>query len=228
MKINKTVFSIVFLLLSIMTYSQNSYINHEFSNDITGVYVPILFIDELKRTNSYNEAISINSGEYYDFINIRNNSIMGGDVGFHSFIIDNEKIIHINNNEITDDKGYKYIKISEDSNYMRAFRELINNHFLYFIYRNNLLLRHRILKTERGFIYGNNIYNIVLNNRDVFFDDLDYIYVERSLNDYDNFRNYKYIGIKFIKDNIIFYYLELTPGIPPYTKKVEIPQFIIP
>jgi hypothetical protein len=201
-KLNKTVFSAILLILPVLIYSQNFNVP-DFSNDKMGTYMPILFINEFNRTNNYREAMIINQNRYYDVICV-NKNIVYSNLKFHDqFAIkpDDVKlfIFNVNNGimELTDKNGYKYIKISEDLNYYSAYRKYINNHLINILtgFRQNI-----IAKTDDGFIYNGKRW--ILN-----LDILNYPQDDNFMYFFEQ-RNGEYIGIQYIRNEIRFYSFE--------------------
>jgi hypothetical protein len=208
MKLNKVLFSALFLSLSALVYSQGytlpDFAVPDFPDDLLGTYMPILFMNEFERTNNYLEAMLINNNRYYDVICI-NKNIVYSNLKFHDqFAIkpNDVKSFTFNENdrviELTDENGYKYIKISENQFYSRAYRTYINNQFFNIL---NEFHQNIIVKTDDGFIYNEKRWII----------DLDIYFYPRD----DNFmyyyegRNGEFIGIQYINNEIIFYTPEL-------------------
>jgi hypothetical protein len=205
MKHNKMGFFVVILLLvSIMAFSQDYNITPIVSDELTGVYMPISFIDELARTNNYYEAINIRNGRYYDLIDVKQHIIVGWDILLHQNIINLDEIIFINNNcqtELIDKNGYKYIRISDDFDTFRAYRDYVTNHFFSIIYNIDRFSPRQLglIKMEEGFFFNEKRWRLAL-------------YVEGNFNFvyfyYNSNREREYIGIRFIENKVLFYNLE--------------------
>lgn len=202
MKLKEIGFSVILLFLSIMAYSQNFNVP-DFSNDKIGTYMPILFINEFNKTNNYREAMSINKNRYYDVICI-NKNIVYTNLSFHdqgAIIADEVKLFIFNEKngvkELTDKNGYKYIKISDDLDYYKAYRLYINNHFFNILKKYNQDI---VIKTDDGFMYNNKKW--ILN-----LDVLNYPQNDNFMYFYER-RNGEYIGVQYINNEIKFYSLE--------------------
>jgi hypothetical protein len=202
MKYNKIGFTITLLFLSTAIYSQGFNVP-DFSEDKIGTYMPILFINELIKTNNYLEAMLINNDRYYDVICIKKNivysnlkfhdqfAIMPNDVKLFTFSVNKDVT------ELTDKNGYKYIKISKDLDYYIAYELYVNNHFF------NLLNKFRqniIVKTDNGFIFNEKRWRINLDVLNYPKDD-NFMYFNEK-------RNGEYIGIQYINNEIRVYNLE--------------------
>jgi hypothetical protein len=201
MKLNTIYFSIILTFSSAIIYSQEFNVP-DFPNDKMGTCAPVLFINELERTNNYREAMALNKNRYYDIICINKNivysnlnfhdqyAISPNDVRLFTFSKNNGKTVLIDKN------GYKYIKISDNLNYYRAYGIYVNNHFFKIL--NNF--HNNIIKTDDGFIYNGKkwIINLDLLNYPV---DDNFMY-------YYEGRNGEYIGIQYIGNEIKFYNLE--------------------
>jgi hypothetical protein len=175
----------------------------DFSDNIIGTYMPVLFINEFERTSSYLEAMAINKNRYYDVICI-NKNIVYSNLRFHDqFAIspNDVKLFEFNENkeiiELTDKNGFKYIKISRDINYYRAYRIYVNNYFFNII---NRFQQNIISKTDDGFIYNGKMWII---NLDIF----NYPKDDNFMYFYEK-RNGEYLGIKYLGNKIEFYSLE--------------------
>ena len=192
----------VLLFLSAMVYSQVFNVP-DFSNDKMGTYMPILFIDEFERTNNYLKAMQINNNRYYDVICINKNIVYSNKEFHDQFAIrpdDVNLFAFFENNGIiglTDKNSYRYIKISDDINYYRAYRMYVNNRFFNILSRYN---QNIITKTDDGFIYNKEKWII---NLDVF----NYPGDDNFVFFHEN-RNGKYIGIQYIGNKVLFYDLE--------------------
>ena len=201
MKLNKVIFSVILLFLSIMVYPQN-FIVPDFSNEKIGTYMPVLFITEFARTNNYREAMLINQNNYY-VISINKNIVYSNNKFHDQFAIKPEdvKLFSFNERngvmELMDKNGYKYMKISDNVNYYQVYRLYINNHFFNIL---NKFSQNVIVKTDDGFMYNNKKWIINL-------DILNYPQSNNFMYFYEK-RNGEYIGIQYIRNEIQFYTLE--------------------
>ena len=199
MRIKKIFFLILLSIISVMIYSQ-SFNVHDFSDNKMGTYMPVLFINEFIRTNNYYEAMLINQNRYYDVLCI-NKNIVYSNLKFHDQYAIKPSDVNLftfnENNELIDNNGYKYIKISDDLNYYRAYRLYLNNHFFVILNRIN---QNIILKTDDGFIFNEKRW--ILN-----LDILNYPQDDNFMYFYEQ-RNGEYIGIQYIGNELRFYNLE--------------------
>jgi hypothetical protein len=202
MKFYKSFHFTFFLLLPIVLYSQEFNIL-DFSDNMIGTYMPLLFISELTRTNNYREAMIKNENRYYDVICI-NKNIVYSNLKFHDqFAISSNdvQLFHFDENngtiELTDKNGYKYVKISGDINYYKAYRIYVNNYFFNIL---NKFQQNIIFKTDDGFIYNDKRWIINLDILNYPKDD-NFMYFHEE-------RDREYIGIKYSDNEIEFYTLE--------------------
>jgi hypothetical protein len=206
MKLNKICFSaIILLFVSIIASSQDNNITPIVSDEPTGVYIPVQFINELKRTNNYYEANRING---YYCINVQHDIIIGHYFDYHD-IISPHDIIFNNNNcqaELIDKNGYKYIRISKDFDHYRAYLDYVTNHLFSIIYDVNKYSLHRmnLAKMEEGFFFNEKRWRLAFYAET----DCNYVYFHYNWN-LGREIEYECIGIKYIENEIIFYNLEL-------------------
>jgi hypothetical protein len=202
MKLRAMFLATILVSLSTLVFPQNFYVP-DFQDEMMGTYMPAVFIGEFTRTNNYYLAMSINNSRYYDVICI-NKNIVYSNLSFHDqFAInaDDVKLFTFTRNngllELTDKNGYRYIKISDDTNYYRAYRNYVNNHFFTILDR---ISQNIVKKTEDGFIFDERRWLINLDVYNYPRDDNFMYFNER--------RNGEYIGIQYNGNGIIFYDLE--------------------
>jgi hypothetical protein len=99
--------------------------------------------------------------------------------------------------ELTDKNGFKYIKISEDINYYRAYRIYVNDYFFTIL---NKFRQTMISKTDDGFIFNGKRWIINLDILNYPKDD-NFMYFYEKMNG-------EYLGIKYLENKIEFYSLE--------------------
>ena len=192
----------VFILISKELYSQNFNVP-DFQVEKIGTYVPLLFINEFIKSNNYKEAMQFNKQIYYDIIAI-NKNIVYSNLQFHdqftikpeivkTFVFNNINGIY----ELIDNNGYKYVKISNDINYYRAFRIYVNNHFQNIL---NNFVQNVIIKTDEGFIYNEKMWIINLDVKN-YPKNSNFMYFNQT-------RNGEKIGINIFGKILEFYKLE--------------------
>jgi len=197
----KFIYICLLLFIPFTIFSQ-SFNVPDFDNNKIGTYIPVLFIEELEKTNNYLQAMLINNDRYYDIISI-NKNIVYSNLLFHDQYAISPDIVTLfifneNNGimELIDQNGFKYIKISENINYSRVFQLYVNNIFINILNRFN---QNIIQCTENGFIFNNGNWTLNINAR---------LYPRNNCNFiFYNNTNREYIGIHYFRNELIIYKL---------------------
>jgi hypothetical protein len=169
-------------------FSSNSHLYEDFDYEILiqdnflGIYLPIIFIESLKNTKNYSYSMSLNNDgnrrNLYHHILIVIKNIIRSETFFDGSIIKAQEVQNfefIENNQnmiIIDDKGFQYLKISneiENINSRRVYENIIGN------FISNIIFE-ELIKNEKIIIFEDLFYIIELNafykiGLDFYFDD---------------------------------------------------------